>query len=116
MDKIDVYDGKQLWRVLPNFFLKKIDFVVDGKSYRSGVFHNYKTTANQYRIKFKGDTRIMVLPIPFEVLVQNDLVVLDYRAATLFHGDEKLINTLKKVKKEDASAFFDKLVKIKVIE
>lgn len=114
MEKIEAYDGRQLWEVLPKFFLRKLDFIMDGKSYRSGIFQNYKTASNQYRIKFKGDTRVMILPIPFEVLVQGNTIVLDYRVATLFHGEEKLINTLKKVKKDDAFVFFDKIVKITV--
>ena len=113
MDKIEAYDGRQFWQILPRFFLMKLDFIMDDKPYRTGIFQNYKTVSDQYRIKFKGDTRVMVLPTPFEILVKDDLMVLDYRASTLFHGDEKLINTLKRVKKQDAFVFFDKLVKVK---
>ena len=112
MDKIEAYDGRELWNVLPRYFLRKMELTLDNKVYKSGVFQNYKTVTNQYRLKFKGDTKILVIPTPFEILVQGNIIILDYRCSTLFRGDEKLINTLKRVKKQDASEVFDKILKI----
>ena len=114
MEKFETYEGDKLWEILPRFFLTKMNFIIDGRTHRSGIFQNYKTVSDQYRIKFKGDVRVMVLPTPFEILLQGNTMILDYRAETLFHGDEKLINTLKRVKKQDASVFFDKIVKVKI--
>ena len=110
--KFESFDGSLLWTVLPRFFLKNLNFEIDGKTYRSGVFQNYKTLFEQYRIKFKGDTRVMTLPTPFEVMVVGNTMFLDYRVKTLFRGDSRLINTLKRVKKKDVSIFFDKFVKV----
>lgn len=110
--KIEICDGSLLWTVLPKFFLKTIDFKIDDKTYRKGVFQNYKTVFEQYRIKFKGDTRVMTLPTPFEIMVIGNTMFLDYRVNTLLRGDSRLINTLKRVKKKDVSVFFDKLVKV----
>jgi len=112
--KIQEYDGHDLWRVLSKHFLKNMNVVLNGKIYRSGIFQNYKTVSDQYRLKFKGDVKVMVLPVPFEILEHDNLLLLDYRTKTLFHHDKKLINTLKKVKKNDASVFFDQLLEIKI--
>ena len=112
--QIQIYDGHELWLVLSKHFLKKMEFILEDKIYRSGIFQNYKTVSDQYRIKFKGDIKVMVLPVPYQIIESSDMILLDYRAKTLFHDDQKLINTLKKVKKNDASIFFDRLLKVKI--
>ena len=110
-DRIEKYDGHMMWKILSLFFMSNVEFVMGGSVYRSGVLQNYKTVSDQYRLKFKGDTRVMSLPTPFEVVVADGVAYMDYRVGeTLFKGDERLINTLKRVKKRDVSPFMDKVV------
>jgi hypothetical protein len=115
MNNMEVLDGSMTWKVLSEFFLTKVEFILDNSVYRSGILQNYKTVSDQYRVKFKGDVRVMILPTPFEILKRDDLVLFDFRPKILFHGDEKLINTLEKVKKNDASPFFNKVVRLRAV-
>ncbi len=116
MSKIEVIDGSMMWKVLAEKFLSKIEFLMDNRVYGTGILQNYKTVSDQYRIKFKGDVRVMILPTPFEILKLDDVILLDFRPETLFHGDERLINTLEKVKKKDVSPFYNKIVRLRTIK
>ena len=116
MNKMEIIDGSMMWKVLAEHFLSRVEFIIDKNVYRTGILQNYKTVSDQYRVKFKGDVRVMILPTPFEILRQGDLILLDFRPETLFHGDERLINTLEKVKKNDISPFYNKIVRLKVVK
>ena len=112
----EVLDGRMLWKILSGFFMNELEIIVSGSVYRSGVLLNYKTVSDQYRLKFKGDVKILSIPTPFQILIMDDVVYLDFRMETFTGGDKTLINTLEEIEKTDVSPFFDKLVIIKVVK
>lgn len=112
----EVIDGKMFWKILSGFFMNELQVIVDGVVYKSGVLLNYKTVFDQYRLKFKGDVKVLTIPTPFEILILDGVVYLDFRMDTFTRGDKTLINTLEEIEKTDVSPFFDKLVIIKVVK
>ena len=111
---LEFFPGEE---ILSSLLQNTLHVRVGGKNTRSGRLIYFKRTHYVYCLIFlngKGNRETLELPIPFniEYYKNEKLVYFDYRVKTFTNGDENLQLKLNKLKVNNSTVFYDKIVEL----
>lgn len=104
-------------QALETLLQQTIKVRVGEKNLRNGRLVHFKRVHYVFQLTFtniKGNRETLELPLPFgvEVHKKEKLVYFDYRNDTLSQNSEDLLLKLKKVRSNNASVFYNRIVEI----
>lgn len=108
--------SEKIENVLKFLLQKHIILVFDNKKYKEGKLILFKHNTFHLKLTLKNDknNKNLEIPVPYDIIKENEDIVFDYRINTLSRNNRELYNTCSTLTKLGNNKYYDSILHIKV--